>query len=247
MYGYIYETTNNITGDVYIGQKKSNIFIHNYYGSGNNIKEQIKKYGKENFSTSLLKEADSKEVLDQLEREIIEGYKDGYGDKCINQATGGSEGVNAFEYASKEEKQKFSEKMSIINKARCNSDEFKQNTSIRMTKLYSDDNERKKQSDRIKKAWENDELRKNQSDKVKEAWKRGDKNNDNLKRRCSLELNEEYIEFDSVAELKEYMSENLKFSPTNPSIHKMLESDEPYKPYHKNKFGHLEGLNIKFI
>lgn len=69
MYGFIYETTNNINGMKYIGQKiydkHGNWKI--YLGSGIYLKRAILKYGKENFSRKILEECDSKEDLDNRE------------------------------------------------------------------------------------------------------------------------------------------------------------------------------------
>ena len=75
MYGYIYKTKNNITNEIYIGQKKSNKFDKNYYGSGKKIKEDIKKYGKNNFNVKLLITANNQKELDELEIEYIKKYK----------------------------------------------------------------------------------------------------------------------------------------------------------------------------
>ena len=65
MYGYIYKTTNNINGKIYIGQHKSNIFDSNYKGSGVRLADAIKKYGKDNFSVELLVECQSKQEMDE--------------------------------------------------------------------------------------------------------------------------------------------------------------------------------------
>lgn len=71
MIGYIYETTNKLNGKTYIGQKLSNVFITNYFGSGVLILKALAKYGTENFSHRLLAEADSVEELNRLERYYI--------------------------------------------------------------------------------------------------------------------------------------------------------------------------------
>ena len=42
MYGYIYKTTNVITGKIYIGKHKSNSFDVNYYGAGKIIRRALK-------------------------------------------------------------------------------------------------------------------------------------------------------------------------------------------------------------
>ena len=77
MYGYIYETTNKINNKKYIGQRKG-IFKKWYIGSGIILKKSIKKYGKENFEVKFLIKADTKNQLNQLEREFIKKYN------CVN-------------------------------------------------------------------------------------------------------------------------------------------------------------------
>ena len=75
MFGYIYETTNNINGKKYIGKHKSSTFDTNYLGSGNNLRKAINKYGKENFSVRILEEIDTnQEDLDTKEVFWIEFY-----------------------------------------------------------------------------------------------------------------------------------------------------------------------------
>lgn len=68
MYGYIYKTTNKITGKIYIGQKKSNKFLkEQYLGSGKILKSKIKHYGEDNFTVELIDTADSKDELNDKE------------------------------------------------------------------------------------------------------------------------------------------------------------------------------------
>lgn len=69
MYGYIYITRNLINNKYYIGQHKSEKFDDNYFGSGLLIRRAVDKYGIENFKTSMICVANSKEQLD--EREIF--------------------------------------------------------------------------------------------------------------------------------------------------------------------------------
>lgn len=70
MFGYIYETTNEINGKKYIGQSKLP-FKGWYYGSSKIIINALKKYGKENFSIKILKIAKNKKQLNELEIKII--------------------------------------------------------------------------------------------------------------------------------------------------------------------------------
>ena len=68
MYGYIYKTTNLLNNKIYIGQKKSNVFLkEQYLGSGKYIKRAINKYGKDNFKVEIIDTAESREELSNLE------------------------------------------------------------------------------------------------------------------------------------------------------------------------------------
>lgn len=94
MYGFIYETTNNINGMKYIGQKiydkHGNWKI--YLGSGIYLKRAILKYGKENFSRKILEECDSKEDLDNREIYWIQHFNAVESKEYYNIAFGGDGG-----------------------------------------------------------------------------------------------------------------------------------------------------------
>ena len=93
MYGYIYITTNLIDGRRYIGQKKSNKFLHEkYLGSGKILKQAIEIYGKENFKVELLCECESKEELDEMEIYYIKFYHAQTSRKYYNICKGGEAG-----------------------------------------------------------------------------------------------------------------------------------------------------------
>ena len=68
-YGYIYKTTNLITGKIYVGKKT---FEKNrnrtYFGSGTLLLQALKKYGKENFAVEILDFAVDKAHLNLLEK-----------------------------------------------------------------------------------------------------------------------------------------------------------------------------------
>ena len=74
MYGYIYKSYCKVTNKYYIGSRKSDKFINTYFGSGKYIKEDIKKYGKENFTVEIIKECSSVEDLKQSELYYIKYY-----------------------------------------------------------------------------------------------------------------------------------------------------------------------------
>ena len=72
-YGYIYLTTNSINGKKYIGQH-GGLFDPRYKGSGIALREDMKKFGNENFIVELVCYANSFEELNQLEHMYIEKY-----------------------------------------------------------------------------------------------------------------------------------------------------------------------------
>lgn len=93
MYGYIYLTTNLVNGKRYIGQKKSDVFLHEkYLGSGLLLKNSIKKYGKENFKVELIEECESEEQLNDREIYWISYYNACDSDDFYNIHCGGSGG-----------------------------------------------------------------------------------------------------------------------------------------------------------
>ena len=97
VFGFIYEITNKTTGKFYIGKKQCSRRIKrkplkgknrnriehiesdwkSYSGSCNDLQEDIKKYGKENFSYSILKLCNSKwelsyfEAKEQIVRDVL--------------------------------------------------------------------------------------------------------------------------------------------------------------------------------
>lgn len=71
MYQYVYKTTNNITGKVYIGAHSSKILNDEYLGSGKALKDAIKKYGKENFSRSILEFFETREEAFKRESDLV--------------------------------------------------------------------------------------------------------------------------------------------------------------------------------
>ena len=72
---YVYQITNNINGKIYIGRRscKCNPELDlKYMGSGKNIKAAIKKYGKENFTKTIIDICDSLETANDLEVLIVD-------------------------------------------------------------------------------------------------------------------------------------------------------------------------------
>ena len=248
MYGYIYKTINIITNQIYIGKKKSDKFLSTYYGSGKNIKNQLKIYGKKNFKVILLDIAENKEELNKLEKMYIKNYKRSYRDRCLNLAKGG-DGGSVYEYADDETKDDFSSKMQKINSSRCASDEYRNKCSIRMKNRYSDYTEREKQSIRIRSSWNNQELKNRQSKILKEYYKTHTKDNSYNNKKCKISINDKSIYFESLSELKSYLKDKYDYRPDNKTLKKIINNGKNnigYKPFHKSKkkLNKLTGMKI---
>jgi hypothetical protein len=72
--GFIYLTTNLVTGRKYIGKRQTTWAIYsidNYYGSNKELKKDIKELGSNNFQRVVLQYADTKEELAELEKKYL--------------------------------------------------------------------------------------------------------------------------------------------------------------------------------
>lgn len=88
-YGYIYKTTNLLSGRFYIGQHRGE-FCSSYLGSGVAINRAIKKHKRQSFKVECLVTANSRFDLDWLEKHLISEYREsGYRDILYNIADGG--------------------------------------------------------------------------------------------------------------------------------------------------------------
>lgn len=87
--GYIYITLCIPTHKIYIGQKKSPIFIETYHGSGTLISKIIKELGEKNFRTTVIKWCYSQDELDELEKYWIEELESTNPDIGYNISEGG--------------------------------------------------------------------------------------------------------------------------------------------------------------
>lgn len=119
-YGFVYITTNNVNGKMYIGQrcyhKKG---WENYLGSGVYLKRAIRKYGKENFTKTIIKNYINKEELDAGEIYFIQKYDAVNNDNFYNIAQGG-DGGNTIKGYTSDERTMLSEKLSKIRKGKVN-------------------------------------------------------------------------------------------------------------------------------
>lgn len=234
MYGYVYKSRNKKNGNFYIGKKASDKFDPNYYGSGKQLKEELKLYGKENYEVTILEKASLREDLDKREKRLIAQFKELCGNKCINRAQGG-EGGNVHRYDTPEEHEAFVKKMTKINSERCRTDEFRELARARMIEKYSDPEERKRHSKKVREAWSSEELKDAQSKRLKEYYKTHTRENAYNFKPCKMELNGETKEFASQRDLKAYLKSEYNVEFPNPKFKKLLESNETFIPFHKNK------------
>lgn len=72
MYYFFYEVKNKLNNKIYYGVHSTTNIRDGYLGSGVAIKKAIKKYGKENFSKTILKYFDSEEKMYEYERVVID-------------------------------------------------------------------------------------------------------------------------------------------------------------------------------
>lgn len=236
MYGYIYKTENILTGEIYIGQKKSKKFIKNYYGSGKLIQQQLNLFPEKYFKVTMLHKLYDKKALDEYEKFYIEKYKMEYGYLCLNIAEGGM-GSNTFKYMTDKEKQKFVEKMTQINRERCSSEEFKRRASIRMVERHRDPDEVRRHSEKIRKAWSDSELLKQQSERIKK-WHEGIDDYSYLCHPCAFKQGDRYIEFKSIKDLRQFLIDEFDYNPDRKTFMRLLKDGsegKEYMPYHKNK------------
>lgn len=75
MFGYVYKTTNLINGKIYVGLKRSSVFMPTYLGSGgckvhgkqSGLLAAIEKYGRKNFKVEIIEWCETNEQLCERE------------------------------------------------------------------------------------------------------------------------------------------------------------------------------------
>jgi group I intron endonuclease len=165
---YIYKTTNQINGKIYIGKSEKDVDENpEYLGSGVILKKAIEKYGQNNFKKEILYITESVDILNEKEIDYISYFKEMFNEKCYNLAEGGT-GGNSLMFYNEDQIIDFKNKMSDLTKGKNNpffgkkhtdetklkiseskqgsvySDEFKQKCSERM--IGNDINKGRKQS-----------------------------------------------------------------------------------------------------
>ncbi len=95
-YHFVYKTTNLINEKYYIGIHSTKNINDGYLGSGKKLLLSVKKYGPDNFKLEILEFVNTRELLVEREKEIIDSelLKD---PKCMNLRPGGTGGWNREE------------------------------------------------------------------------------------------------------------------------------------------------------
>lgn len=93
-YHYIYKTTNLKNGKFYVGMHSTNDLNDGYLGSGTRLRRSIRKNGKENFKIEYLEFFNSRELLIEREKQLVNEdlLKD---TNCMNLKPGGNGGFSS--------------------------------------------------------------------------------------------------------------------------------------------------------
>jgi group I intron endonuclease len=96
-YHFLYKTTNLLNGTFYIGIHSTSNLKDGYLGSGKRLRRSITKYGKENFKIEYLEFFDSRELLVEREKQLVNEdlLKD---TNCMNLKPGGMGGLCSDEH-----------------------------------------------------------------------------------------------------------------------------------------------------
>lgn len=101
----IYRITNLINNKIYIGQHVTTNINDDPMGSGEHIKNAIKKYGIENFEKEIIAECSSFEEMNELEKDLV-NHEFVQNPNTYNHSIGGSYGwKNCLKFKSSEEVQ----------------------------------------------------------------------------------------------------------------------------------------------
>lgn len=154
---YIYMTTNNITGMKYIGKHYGEL-DDSYLGSGTILKRAIEKYGKQNFTKSILFISNDDQENNEKEKYFIALYNATTNPMFYNIHEGGTGGNTTAGYT-EEQKEQLKLKLKILNSGEKNGMYGKHHTEetkallsywaefIRDNSVYRTEDFKKKMSD----------------------------------------------------------------------------------------------------
>ena len=133
-YNYIYKITNNLTGEYYIGAKRTDLTPEedkNYYGGGKALLRAFKEHGRKNFRKTILEQGfATPDDLFARERELVN--EDTVNDpKCYNILYGGKRGA----VYPPDTRKRMSELLTGIKK-RPRTDEHRKNLSISLKETF---------------------------------------------------------------------------------------------------------------
>ena len=139
--------------------------------------------------------------------------------------------------------------MTVINKQRCNTEEFKSKLSKATSKRYQDINKRKLHSEKVREVWSNQTLREEQSKRLKEYYSENEHDCSFNFIPCVFELRDIKLTFESIKDLRQYLLEEYQYNPDRRTFNKLMELGKQgiaYKPFHKNneKLQRLNGMLI---
>ena len=126
---HLYKITNKLTDEYYIGkhngldQKKSNGQL--YWGSGDRIRNQVKKYGANNFTYEILV-ISTPEYIYELEEKMVTLNLIESDNKCLNLMGGG--------YGAKHTSEETKKKISLKNSGKIRSEEAKEKIRVARAK-----------------------------------------------------------------------------------------------------------------
>lgn len=162
LYNFVYITTNNINGDYYIGKHSTDNLNDGYIGSGVVLNRAIKKYGRSNFTMSVLQYFDTEEEAYQYEYEIVT-EDEVNNPHCYNITIGGKGGIKLYN---------LSDSAKLQHKIYYSKPENRLHASIKSKEAWSKPEIRKKYLNSMHKASLKPEVKQNRSNAQKIAQNR---------------------------------------------------------------------------
>jgi hypothetical protein len=147
MFFTIYKTTNTKNGKFYIGKHQTENLEDGYLGSGNAIKEAVKKYGRKSFDKEILFIFETEEEMNLKEKEIL--TEEFISDRNnYNEGVGGEGGPH---FKGKRHSSEVKERISKKNTGRKFSDEAKRKIAESNSRRKLSEETKKRLSERAKK------------------------------------------------------------------------------------------------